>query len=57
MDLAQVRRFWQGEDRVMVSLYATEHEYRERFDDEELLSSASLQLEAQARLHTVKDQR
>ena len=49
-DLEQVRRFWQGEGRAIVSLYPAGHAYRQCFDDAEVMRAAPQFLEAQARL-------
>jgi hypothetical protein len=49
-DLDRVQRFWQGEERALVSVYSTAHEYRQCFDDGTILAQAPLHLQAQARL-------
>ena len=47
-DLARVERFWQGEGRVVASLYPTVYAYRQSFDDAKILSEAPRFLKAQA---------
>lgn len=49
-DLERVRRFWQGEGRVLVSLSPTAHAYRQCFDDDRILQAAPRFLQAQAQL-------
>jgi hypothetical protein len=49
-DLDNVRRFWQGEGRVTVSLYPAAQAYRQSFDDATILAQATRFLEAQAHL-------
>lgn len=49
-DLERVKAFWEGEGRYLVSVYPSEHHYRQCFDDEQILAEVPLHLQAQARL-------
>ena len=48
--LDQVRRFWAGEGRYVVSLQTSAHPYRQAFDEADMCRAAAAQLEAQAAL-------
>jgi hypothetical protein len=49
-DLERVRRFWAGEGRCLVSVTTAQHNYRQIFDDSEMMRRAVLNLEVQAQL-------
>lgn len=49
-NLETVKRFWRGQGRYIISVNSTQHYYRQVFDDEAILQSAPLHLEAQAGL-------
>jgi hypothetical protein len=49
-ELGRVNAFWHGEGRYLISVYASDHNYRQCFDDEQILTQAPLHLRAQARL-------
>jgi hypothetical protein len=47
-DLVRIRRFWAGQEQHMVSVFSTQHSYRQCFSDETILSEAPRHLQAQA---------
>ena len=49
-NLERVRRFWNGEGRYVISVYATQHAYRQTFNDAQILASAPRHLQDQAGL-------
>jgi hypothetical protein len=49
-DLDRVRTFWRGEGRYVVSVYSTQHNYRQVFDGGVIIEEAPRHLQAQAEL-------
>ncbi|MHB9134160.1 MAG: uroporphyrinogen decarboxylase/cobalamine-independent methonine synthase family protein [Armatimonadota bacterium] len=49
-DLERVRRFWQGEGRVIISCNSSHAPYRQLFDDQKILDNACANLQHQAGL-------